>query len=334
MITDLGENFLKIIKRFKDSKPVEIAHVQEHLTMTKTELQTFCDAIGGMTEHERSKFVAMLKPMLVDKPDGSDITKGTDVDVGITLYSKYFKALRGKAIQDEEHAFMSSFYHASKKYIEILTKLEAELAEYIEAKQLNVHNTKLTHMIIMGFLNDASILAQTQMFMLNLVTVDVTKEIEKPAPYRAKFVAEHLNDIIKVVNDVYMEQGPMNFMASLTDVKKTKDVIVSDGDNGVNTAFINTDDLPVNAKGYVHAMFKIPNFFQWLGEWWNLFQNARYRKIEHEREWMAKHVALLKMKLSNADPNGPDYQRSVKIIESYDALITEADKKISQYYKE
>ena len=337
MVTDLGEKFLKVIRSFGKSKPIDIANILEHLTMTKSELQMFVDTIETMTDTDKSKISAMIKPMLVDKPDDSSVhagVAGEGVDIGIALYSKYYKALRGKAIQDEQHAFMSSLAHTSKKYVEILTKLHDELSEYIEAKQLNVHNTKLTHMIIMGFINNASILVQAEMFLLNLVTVDVTKELEKPAPYRSRFVAEHMDDIIKIVNDVYMEMGATNFLKSLAEVKKTGDVTVSDGQNGVNTAFVNTDDLPVNAKGYVSYMFKIPNIFQWLGEWWNLFQNSRYKKIEHEREWMAKHVALLKMKLSNADPDSADYQRQVKIIESYDSLITEADKKISEYYKE
>lgn len=337
MVTDLGEKFLSVIRSFGKSKPIEIANIQEHLSMTKTELQTFCDAINTMNDMERSKFSAMLKPLLVDKPDDSQTHAGVNgggVEVGIALYSKYFKALRGKAIQDEQHNFMRSLVHTSQKYIEILTKLNDELTQYVEAKQLNVHNTKLTHMIIMGFINNASILVQAEMFLLNLITVDVTKELDKPAPYRAAFVAEHMDDIIKIVNDVYMDMGAMTFLKSLAEVKKTGDVVVSDGANGVNTAFVNTDDLPVNAKNYVNYMFKIPNIFQWLGEWWNLFQHSRYKKIEHEREWMAKHVALIKMKMGNVDPNSPDYQRQVKIIESYDSLITEADKKITEYYKE
>lgn len=52
------------------------------------------------------------------------------------------------------------------------------------------------------------------------------------------------------------------------------------------------------------------------------------------RAWMQQHVAMLRMDLEQMDPTSPEYIRLQKVIESYDAEITDYDKKIAKYEEE
>ena len=49
---------------------------------------------------------------------------------------------------------------------------------------------------------------------------------------------------------------------------------------------------------------------------------------------MEQHVSLLQMDLNNMDPTSPEYQRTVSIINAYDAKITEYDEKIIEFEQE
>ena len=67
---------------------------------------------------------------------------------------------------------------------------------------------------------------------------------------------------------------------------------------------------------------------------WDDWKHTQYLKNKDFKEWLENHSALLRLEVTNIDPNSPEYHRLLKIVDAYDQKIVEYDRKIASYEKE
>ena len=74
--------------------------------------------------------------------------------------------------------------------------------------------------------------------------------------------------------------------------------------------------------------------FTWVLSLWDDWKHERYLKNRDFKEWLEQSATLLRLEANNHDPNSPEYQRLMRIIEAYDKKIVDYDRKLNDYEKE
>ena len=202
---------------------------------------------------------------------------------------------------------------------------------------VNIHTAKMSMLAAFGFIEKTEmylsfILALFTTITYEIVENDGTRELAVPQPYRYKFLADKLDDfvqfhssIINGGNRVYLETFK-SLKGSLDDVK------VANPETGSNIEMIDNAKLSSLSRG-LFGSFSL-NPFKWLGELATVHRHNKYVEMAAEKEDLLAHVSLLQMDLAEMDPNSAEYQKMIKVIDNYNKIIADMDRKIEAYYIE
>ncbi len=303
-------------KKFNNIKPAEF---REYIDTVSRELAIFCDGIETMTTEDRT----FVRNKLIESK--SNVYR---------QYNDYVSVLTGNAMRDEKNSMFASMTYASHTLMETCAYISDNVEELFNDKNINLYNTRISQVGILGVLRNANICATYFNYMLVEITAATVKGITS-YPYRSDYITKNQDTVINNINNIYGKTGSFSFLADIKEMKKQNlDMFVLDSDGKSNAEDIPYDSLPVNMKSnFIAGMFGL-NFFRWMGETWASFRHHKFTKMQAEREWIATHVNLLKMASSRMDPDSKEYQRNVAIIEKYNKMIAKLDKKLATYFTE
>ncbi len=305
--------------RLKNIKPEAF---KEQMLLLQDRLNTFIKCIETMTETDRYTFANRIQ-------EAAALSNNTNCATYMNIVNTI------GSLHDRKCAF-DSFVNVSNVMIQILQSIESHLGTFIQEKALNIYNVKLSHIVLFGIIDDATTYAEYCSFLLDGINGELTtvngkyRELGIQPKYRFEFLKTQKDNIIALMIDVIKKSGKYGYLSHIDDIKKA-DLPLVDNENKPNTTFM--DPRRISSPGMILIKKGLSGIgiFRWLGEQWNLFRHASYLKAEKEKEWLEAHVALLKLELANVDHNDERYRKLVKIIESYNEMITSVDRKIDEY---
>lgn len=271
---------------------------------------------------------------------GSKLKKALDVNQkdrnkpGVQAYFAYKGMLakhpdkRAAAAEDENP--LSALTNTVDINIQVLEELESTIDGIFTNKTINIFNTRLSHVVILGILAESKLIYNYSRYLISGMVSSLTKQRDI-AKYRYAFINDNGQQMANIVARAHSKTGSYNFQAMIKDLK-TQSIDVTLIDDMANVVPNNIDESKIKKNTLNVMQLGIPNLniFRWLGEIWVTMKHNRAQEAKREKEWMEAHVALLKMDLADMDPDSEEYKRLVKIIEKYEEMITKADRKLNE----
>jgi len=275
-----------------------------------------------MTVPTRTKLFNKLNELSKDKSKQS-----------LIVYNSYVSKLRDNAKVDESKLIFESCAFVNNKFINVLVDLDKQLDELFQNDSINFNNTKLSHVVVFGVIEESSIFSEFCFYLFNGIIHDITGELNTLPLYRFNYLNDNVQIVANITNRMYTNVGAGSYMTCINNMKKENtNLLLVDENNNANTQFLKANALNINTKNLVMSGFIGKNLFRWFGEMLANRTHEKYKKLEQEKEWMEAQVALLRLDLDDVNPDDKQYRKLVKVIEAYDDLITKADKKINSYY--
>ena len=322
-ITELGENISAEVGSGIRAKNINKEDFKENLQMLISRYTTILDMIGSLTETDRVGWA-------------NRIYNTSNEDKTAQFCKMYVNLSKQLGAKDLKVAF-DSFKFTALNYKKMLDVLDKSINEIFKEKVITVFNSKLSSIAIFGLLKDATVIANYTIYMLHGIGYEITQhrgtnELDRPKKYRFAYCERNYNTVLEILKQMIHGTGAYMFANGVTALRRSNnDVNLVDENNRPNLAFITPNSLTAQVTTLLKTGVKGFGIFRWLGEQWNLIKHAKYRKAQMEKEWIESHVALLKLELANVDPNSPEYQKQVKIINSYSEMIAQLDQKIDEY---
>lgn len=252
---------------------------------------------------------------------------------GVQAYVDFRSRLRKDADKAELFASFTSIKQTLEAYIDILEQLEDQVDSLFAGKEINLFNTRLSHVLILGIIVEANMVTKFTKYLISALLTDRNKDLlGAVAPYRRMYLDENVQEFATVVTRIYSKTGAYNFEAIIKDMKtKSIDMYLVDDNNNVIIDQVNSSKLGAAPVTVLTKGIFVLDFFRWLGESWASYKHAKNQKRQTEKEWLESHVALLIMDLEEMDPDDREYKRLAKIIRRYESMINKLDRKIQKY---
>lgn len=303
--------------------PIEKERLSDYISLQVKSATTFVNVLKCMPDVDRRKLGQRIATTQI-VPNKS---------FGIMYYKEYKAGLSGAAAQQEQLC-LESLVHANTQYAELLSTLQRELPNLFQNKVINMYNTKMSHVMVFAMIREAELVSDFSMFLLNLITHDITHETMLPPGYRKEFIKTHMSRIVAAVNRIANSRGGASYLNGINDLKQNNaDVLVMSATMTANTQFVDSSKLSDHSTKLLTSGFFPLNIPRIIGEAWNNVKNWYYAMKEQDNDWMEAHVTLLRLELQdNKDPNSEEYLHLKNVIERYDEMISTNAAKIEAYY--
>lgn len=253
-------------------------------------------------------------------------------NIACSAYSELAKQVYGK---DLKIAF-ETYLFVAKKFIISFDNLQRALNKVFTNKALSVYNANLLHVAVFGVITDAEKFINFAVYMFDNILYETTehrgiRELPPPQKYRLTYINKHKDEFASICRAKLSNSDAAEKIALADPKSNDLDVTLINENNESNMGFVNLGKMSPFIKNMVQTGARKFFVFRWLGEQWNILKHSKYLKSVKEKEWLEAHVALLQMDLQNVDPNSDEYRKYIKIIESYNVMIADLDKKIDSY---
>lgn len=291
-------------------------HLLEDINLTKKKFEIFIKCIESMPMSYRKQ--------LADKIFDLAATK---TNTGCVEYVKMAKGVRGKDLS----VAYSTFEICSKGFIEIIDRVLKDFNKIFEGRELRIENVTLGQFAVFGMMEQASVLSKYNSYLLDMVTHNVVRkegvsELAALPQYKVAFVAKNSELAIALSNE--LKTGYINYVKDIKNVvSSSNNVKLVNNDGESNVGMIDPDDHSSNF--FLKKATYNPFFI--LGETWVIIRHWIFQKQVKEKEYLESHIALLRMELDGKDPDSPEYQHHIKVIDAYNRMLADLDQKISKY---
>lgn len=250
------------------------------------------------------------------------------------IYTEFVKGLRGKALRVEEKRFMESIYDVNLSFTKILTELNNNLDELFEKKKVDIYDTRMSQIAILGILKNSDCVANFSLYLYSFLT-RVGKSSDSIPRYRDVFMEENVAKVAMITNQVLDKKGPYEFLSNVRKLRsKGADLILGANGTFSFTNFINRGFYTPDIIDALLSALSCLNIFAAVGNWIDDYKIDRNNRDKEIKEWLENHVALLRMDLEQADKSSKEYAKLEKIIKAYDEKIAEYDERIKKFEEE
>lgn len=248
------------------------------------------------------------------------------------IYAEFVHKLEGQAAQNERKSPMRTCDQVAGRFITTLDDITDKVPRMFDDK-MNLNSMRFSHLAILGTVELCEQFAKTCVYLYQGIAHEIIQETPEPPRYRYKYVHDHLQTLVNVTNWVYRGNGPIAYEVALKELRNANnDILIADDNGDPNTKFFNMNKVSRNTSSFLGSAMQNPFFI--LGKLWVEWERRRISKLEQEREWIESNVALLKLKLENVDRDSPEYTKREKVVERYEGIISELDRKINKYYED
>lgn len=324
-ISELGNSIKSETQSGIRAKSINKEDFKENLQLLITRFSTFLNTVGSLSDVDRRNWADKIYMIADDRK--AQFCK---------IYVSISNSLNGK---DSKLAF-DTFLFAADKYKKMLDAMDKNINDLFKEKAISVYNSRLSTIAAFGLLKQASVICNMALYLVDGINQEICRhngvsELDVPKKYRFAYVERHKEETVEILAMMIRGEGAYAFASGVTALKNSKDdVTLVDDENNANLAFITPHSLNNASTKLLKQGVRQFGIFRWLGEQWNLYKHSKYLKSTKEKEWMSTHVALLKLELNDIDPNSPEYQKQVKIINAYNDMLSKIDQKIDEYETE
>ena len=260
-----------------------------------------------------------------------DIVKKSPIPTA-TIHDAYRKLLTGKAKSEEDKAFMSTLYGINKEYRDILIEINKNLDKLFDEEVIHLSNVRMSQVAALGIIRSAEIHVTWSMYWWAQF-IKIANGIQTPPhKYRMDYLQENLKTVTNNVNHIYNHTGPYSFLNEADQLKrKDADFVLGAFAQGNFIGMLRPSNYTKGFFDNIETALSTLNIFRWGMEKWDDYLNECNKRNEEEYFWMQGYVALLKEDLRNMDHNDPKYKEQIKVIEAWDDLIADYDRKITAY---
>lgn len=241
--------------------------------------------------------------------------------------------LTGKAATYESKKPFGAAEEAADRFKKILKEVNSNLDKLLPEGSFNIYNCKLSGVMLLGILREIDLFLKYNACLWDHFTKACAEKDLSVHGYRHSFVVEKFDDYVEVVNNVISKDKNYSFLKDVHALKQQNSDLVLYANDQSFLSFLN----PSKITGSIHHYLKQGLFgfgiITWILMEWDDWKHARYQRDKDFKEWLEQSVTLLRMSLSDHDPNSPEYRKLVKIINTYDQKIVQYDRKISEYEK-
>jgi hypothetical protein len=250
----------------------------------------------------------------------------------IAFMSKVYSHLTGKAKISMEKTFFGPMVDALASMGVMFTEITNNISKLFADKTFNLYNTKISHVAVLGMLEDARLVNRCCEAFIAVMCNDRCKELPV-APYQKKLLDDSAEQLSDILNRTVDGRQSKTFAAAITRYKSSgNDVTVLSSDNNSAVQFAKLDgDV---SESTIRSGCRGLAIFRWIGDLWSDYQDAKARKAAALREEHIARVKFLQMQLMGEDPNSAEYKRLAKIIANYEVLINRLNQKLDKYYNE
>ena len=324
-ITKLSES----VDEMLESRELFMEHVTreamgEFITTLLDEQRNLQRSIKDMTSGSNGKAVGTMVKDTANRTSGA------------VAYRAYVGKLKQNptkyAFKSEDEKPFATIIETTKRYITLLEDIEKNLDVFFTQKAINLCNTRVSHVVILGVIAEARELYRYGTYLMTAVCESASGG--SVAKYREAYMQDNVQRIANVVSRAYRNVGASNFKAMIKDLK----------DNGIDSTLVDEMGRPVlhmvpkgkigeGTNTMIGAGILGINLGRILGESRVNVKLDRLRRINDDKEWMDARVNLLKMELDGIDKDSKEYKRLRKIIAKYEAMINASDKKLQKAEK-
>ncbi len=253
----------------------------------------------------------------------------------ISCWQEYQKSLQNKGNQLEYNRLFSSIVKAREIYAKIMSDLSSKLSKLFD-EYTPVQNLRKSQHLVLGLLVQSIILSNWSLYMWTLLSSVIDGTEEEIPKYRLNFIEKHNKNVVDCINNVLVNEK-INVVDSILKLKEKGQDVVATVDGTVNTKFIDPTTVSTIVAyigtffAVITALVGVYRLFKWNQERMEVAAHEKYLKNKEMKEWLEAHVAKLRMDLQDMNPNDPQYQKMLKIIEAYDEKIKDLDEKINEY---
>jgi hypothetical protein len=228
-----------------------------------------------------------------------------------------------------------SIIRACKTSAAILEAILKNIDKYIETNDITIFKCHMSHAAIFGMIKNSNILANYSSYMLGyFIAVLDNENANNIAKYRLEYLKEKNQDFANVVSQLNERRSIYNFIKDVDVLRKSANdaILFANGNPIIDT--LNPNRLAQGVRDSVTMGFMYLNIFAMLKERYDLWQHAKYRKLEDERDAMKNRVAMLKMQMDDIPKSSTEYQRQMQIVQNYEEMINKHDRQINEYFED
>lgn len=249
-------------------------------------------------------------------------------------YYVFRKALTGKAATLESKRVLSSLAAANQKYSDVLNEILKGIDKLMEEENVTIYDVRISQLAVLGILKQSDKLSEYSAYLYSYMTRAANGNLENIPRNRDVFLDQNSASVATIVNNVLNNSGTYSFMKEVENIKKNQSDVTIGADKSFNfNGFVHVNGFSPSILDNIGSALSSLNIFGAALDAWDDYKLSRYERDKELREWMATHVAILKMDLANTDPNDPKYLELQNIIKAYDDKIAEYDRKIEEFEK-
>ena len=316
-ISRLGKLITSAFSKAKGKKvSVNKNHILEDIGYTKKKLEIFSKCIESMPMSYRKS----LSDKIFDLSSNKTM-------VGCIEYVNMARTLS----KNDLSVYFASFESCANSFIKIINSVLDDFDKVFDNKEIVVENVDLGQLAVFGMMEQASLFSKFCSYLLDMVSNDIltyneSRQLNSIAQYKVVFVNINSTLIYELVSNLL--RGYTNYLNDIKKVvKSSSNVKLLNNLGETNIGMIDPDEH-MNNLFLRRATF---NPFFIIGETWAVMRHLTHQKTIKEREYLDSHIALLKLQLDGKDPDSQEYQHHVKVINSYNEMLTRLDEKISKY---
>lgn len=314
----LKEKFMNDVKLKTLSKSDVLDIIRINTNMHKS----ICSCIKVGTDQERNSWYnAKVKPALAKSTSSCK-----------DIYYDYASGLTGKAKSMEDSVFLESIYKINDEYIDLLKEINKNIDKFFEREKVDIYDTRMTQMAILGFLKDDQTVADFSLFLYSFIIKTATGAAKEIPRYRDEFLKANVTKVAMLANNVIAHKGAYEFLDNADRIRsRGADLILGANKDFSFGNFAIRQFYTSDFLDSLLSALSCLNIFRIAGDAIADYKIERNNRNKEIKEWLENHVALLRMDLMNADKSSKEYAKLEKVIEAYDEKITEYDEKIKEF---
>jgi len=325
-ITEIFSKVASALKeRFDNDVDLKKLRKEDVIDLIKTGIashKNICQCIKVGTDKERNTWYnTKVKPALA-----KSTAKSKDI------YNTYASGLSGKARNLEEGVFLESIYKINDEYIDLLNEINKNINEFFDKSQVDIYDTRITQMAVLGLLKDSQIVSDFSLFLYSFIIRAVDGSDKNIPRYRDEFMSENVVKVSVIANNVIAHKGQYEFLNNARRLRsKGADLLLGANGTFSFSNFAVSQFYTPDILDSILSALSCLNIFSYIGEAIDDYKINKNNRNKEVKEWLENHVALLRMDQQNVDKSSKEYARLEKIINAYDEKIAEYDEEIKKF---
>ncbi len=312
---------LQTVTKDKAADPInknEILNlIDDNLVILKTVISTF-DEHPDIMKYIQTQVLSVN----ANEPSDVDLNKA---------YKSYFLNLQTPGRRLEKSQLLRSIQASA-----VLSKVDHECIrdsfsslfnDGTDVGDISLEQIKLSHATLLGYLNLSSTMANWFCYFYTSVVGRPDDTTRLPF-YREDFLLNAATPVSNFVNDVLARGTGRNILSVIQSIRRQGDVPIYTSGLGLDS-YANLNEYTdirhlVGSFNVFQPILMVREFFTSLTHW-------RYKRNVLMRDWLVTKTAVLKMDMEKVNPDSPEYQRMLGILQKYGDMISDYDRRIAKY---